>query len=263
MKTLALIALQVSVLFPAVHWYAVRTRYASEGRWELIALVAALVYVFTRAGKRPPFRNLVLPSILTAAWAVGSFFLPPLLATWLAWTAIASTVSVLFLGRALDLHLFSLVSLSLPVLPLFQYHLSYPLRTVVAQLSALLLRFGGVAVSREGACLAFNERLIWVDAPCSGLRMMWSALFLAACLAALHGLGAKRTLLAMACTLVTVISANVLRTTSLFYVEAEFFSAPAWLHPAAGLSIYLLTAVVLLFVVRPQKAESCVASQPS
>ncbi len=250
-KGTLLFGAQLIAFYPAVHWYAVRSRYASEGRWELVALVAAVLLVFAKRVREP--RSLKLPVILTLAWIVSWYCLPPLISTWVAWTALAATASALFLGRALDPHLFCFATLSLPVLPLFQYHLSFPLRSVVAQLSALLLRFTGMPVIHEGACLALDERLIWVDAPCSGLRMMWSALFLAVCLAAMHRHRAGRTAVILVATVVTVIAANVLRTTSLFFIEAELLSAPAWFHPAAGLAVYGLTALALLLVVRTGK----------
>ena len=263
MRPIILLGAQALALFPAIHWYAVHTRYASGDRWELIALVAAALYFAARAhrGARPG--NLVFPAVLTLAWAAGTFLLPPLLATWLAWTALAATISTLFLGRLLDPHLFGLVTLSLPSLPLFQYHLSYPLRAAVAECSAMLLRFGGFTVVREGTCLAFGQRLIWVDAPCSGLRMMWSALLLAICLAALNRLSIRRLSLLLATTLVTVVCANILRTTWLFFVEAEILAAPDWIHPGSGIAVFVMVVAVLFHTARTEKGTPCAATVPS
>ena len=249
-------------MWPAVQWYAARTRHASETRLEVLALFTALVYAWL--GRTRSSIRCLWPAVwLTMAWGLASLCLPALLSTWVAWAAFAASVSALVMQRRFDVHLFGMLSLSLPVLPLFQYHLSYPLRTVVAGLSASFLRFSGFAVGREGACLSLGERLVWIDAPCSGLRMMWAGLFLASVLCAMHQVSALRTLVLFLVTVLAVVLANVLRTASLFFVELELVAVPDWSHSAVGIISYSVITVLLYWLVRPRKEEACVAHSPS
>ena len=257
MKLALIIGIQVVALYPAIHWYAVRTRYASEQRWELLALFAAGLLVAVRRCKAQERSNLALPTILTAAFALSVQVLPSLVSTWIAWAAFAASASVLFLGCRFDAPLFGLLTLSLPVLPVFQYHLSYPLRTLVAQVAAWMLRFVGVSVEREGACLLFENQFIWVDAPCSGLRMLWSALFLGMCLSAALRFSAGRTLRFAISAAVIVVMANILRTTSLFFVEAGLVEVPDWAHAGVGLGSYALAMCLLLVMGTRRKKPSC------
>jgi hypothetical protein len=54
-----------------------------------------------------------------------------------------------------------------------------PLRVIVGVATAFLLQMQGLDVWREGVCLHFGEKLIWIDAPCSGIKMLWFGFFLA------------------------------------------------------------------------------------
>ena len=56
---------------------------------------------------------------------------------------------------------------------------------------------GGAAVERQGVYLRAGGELVMIDAPCSGMRMLWAALLLACCLAALFRLRARSSLLAV------------------------------------------------------------------
>jgi hypothetical protein len=87
-----------------------------------------------------------------------------------------------------------LLSLALPWVATLQFVAGYPLRVVVAMGAEKVLRLMGVLVTREGTDLWYEGVAVGVDAPCSGIRMLWFLLFAAAFLAARFGLrwGADR-----------------------------------------------------------------------
>jgi len=72
----------------------------------------------------------------------------------------------------------ALAYLSLPWLSSFQFFFGYPLRRVVAEGAAFLLKFTGLAVEAEGTGLSFQGASVFVDPPCSGVRMLWAILVL-------------------------------------------------------------------------------------
>jgi hypothetical protein len=95
-------------------------------------------------------------------------------------TALTFTLSVWCFGKTFYVGLWSLLLLSLPSVASLEFFLGYPLRVLVGEATAFLLQMQGLDVWREGVCLHFGEKLIWIDAPCSGIKMLWFGLFLAA-----------------------------------------------------------------------------------
>ena len=74
--------------------------------------------------------------------------------------------------------------LSLPLLASLQFYAGYPLRVVTAEASRWLLA-AGFSAQRSGASLLVDGQLVIVDAPCSGVQMLWLGYF-TACVVALH-----------------------------------------------------------------------------
>ncbi len=89
-------------------------------------------------------------------------------------------------GRALPFA--GLLLLALPLVSSLQYYGGYPLRVLTAELSAWLLQGAGFAAQRSGASMVVNGQLVIVDAPCSGVQMVWMAYFCACSVAVLAGL---------------------------------------------------------------------------
>src|SRR5439155_398904 len=86
-------------------------------------------------------------------------------------------------GRA-SLPLAGLAVLALPLVSSLQFYAGYPLRVLTAQLSTWGLQLAGVAAARSGSAMTVEGRLIVVDAPCSGVQMVWMAYFCACAVAA-------------------------------------------------------------------------------
>jgi len=89
--------------------------------------------------------------------------------------------------------------------------------------------------------------MVEFDAPCSGVNMLRAGLLFTLMGCALLQLGAGRTALAAAGAVVLAGVGNVLRTTSLFYLEVGLLDQPpTWWHEAIGLIAFLLSTAVML-----------------
>ncbi len=186
---------------------------------------------------------------LLMSYAIATLTLPPLLRILPASLAVAYCLhaaahppherpSAAFVG---------LVALALPVVDSLEFFLAWPARFLALQASLGLLRMNGVAVETEGLALRFGDELVEFDAPCSGVRMLWACWFLASALAYLYRLRAGRYALALLAGTAIALASNVLRATSLFYLETGLPETLRfeWLHDAIGVAAFCITAVAL------------------
>ena len=128
------------------------------------------------------------------------------------------------------------------------------MRIISAALAVPLLQAHGLDVARQGTFLLWRDEMIQFDAPCSGVNMLWTGLLLTLVGCVLLRLHPVKVMVAMALSLLLAIACNVLRASSLFYIEAHLIAqAPAWWHKGIGIAAFAVTAVVtlrLLIVLR-------------
>ena len=249
-RILLIVGLQVVAFWDVWRWYVSRAVYSWDQPWGLLAFVAA--FVFLLASKKPLPRqepSLLLPAVLIGVYVGTYFLLPPLGHAIVAFTALATTVSSLRFGRSFHPGLFGLFYLSLPALPTLQFFGGYPLRVVVAELTAPILRIGGFAVVPEGTCLNWAGQLIWIDAPCSGIKMLWVGMFLTFVLVCLYELPILKSALLVLLAFAVIIGANVFRAVALFYIEAGVFEMPSWGHEYAGVISFVLEAAGIVSIL--------------
>ncbi len=227
--------------WPVWRWYAVRMTDGSDDPLGLIALLTA-VWFLPRCGWREilPRRALLVVAAVLAAHVIGFAYAPPLVRGGLAVAALACV-----LPRdptRSPLPRFALLLLSLPVIASLQFYLGFPLRAATAWCAAQLLGAGGYVVSAHGTVLAWAGEEVLVDAPCSGIRMLWTASYLSATLATFHRLPNLRVAQLAQLTAATVFLANLARTIMLFFLETGLWMNPPWAHEAAGLALFLVAA---------------------
>jgi exosortase/archaeosortase family protein len=243
-------------------WYISRAVYSWDQPWGVLALVAAVVFLV--ASRKPwpqTARSLLLPTLLVLLYAAKYLPFGPLARATVTFTALAVTTSSLRFGRSFHAGLFGLVYLSLPALPTLQFFGGYPLRVVVADLTAPILRMCGFAVVSEGTCLNWAGKMIWIDAPCSGIKMLWVGLFLTFVVLCLYELPLRNTLLLLPLVGVVIMAANVFRAVALFYLEAGVLSMPSWGHEYAGVIAFVLEAAGIIGIVLLLRRRSvCVAA---
>jgi exosortase/archaeosortase family protein len=189
-------------------------------------------------------------AILLTVFAVSQAFLPPIIR---AAIAIAATLFCFYVAAFRDRPPFAfwgLVALALPVLPSLQFTLGYPMRVVSAALAVALLRAHGLAVVRQGTFLVWRDQMVQFDVPCSGVNMLWAGLLLTLMGCVLLRLGVFKVMVAVVLSVVLAVASNVLRASSLFYVEAGVIAqAPSWWHDGIGIAAFMLSAVVTLWLL--------------
>ena len=247
---------QQEAFWPVLRWYVLRMTDRSDGAWGLVALATVLACVLSRRKRgRPP--DLVVPTLLILLYAATYHVLPPLLRATIAATCIGCTLSPIAAGRMFDPGISGLLLLSLPVMSSLQFYLGYPLRVAVSIAAVPLLRLSGFAVIREGAALSWEGRLVCIDAPCSGVKMLWAGLYLAFTLIAFRRMAMKDTAKAAAFAFAAIMIGNVVRATALFCVEAGLLRTPDWVHVGIGIVVFSFVCLtVTWFTSKLRPCES-------
>ena len=253
--SLTLIGLQVVSLWPIWQWYGHRLIEGSDEIWGLLALgaVGALLW-----GQRATLRPEPRPTLLLGAGMLT--LLSALTSPWLHLLArgvLGLSALGLLLAAMLDrprsiLPVGALLFLSLPVLSSMQLQLyiGYPLRAFTAWASKGVLAIAGLQVAQSGTALTWMGRTVLVDAPCSGIRMLWVGLLLTAVLSHCGRASPGRYLLNAAAALLIILAGNVLRNSLLFLKEAGILRLPAWTHEGIGLMAFLLTSLLIVGLIR-------------
>ena len=238
--------------WPVWRWYVARMTDGSDEPWGIAALAAALLLTLpTRRmwSLRVDDPLLWAAALLTFAYAAAVPFAPPLVRAALAMAALAcSWVSIAGLRSKLA-PVVVLFALSLPVIASLQFYLGYPLRAITTAGAALTLQPLGFDIERSGTALIWQGRSVLIDAPCSGVRMLWTGAALA-CVVALFrdsvGWRSLATLLLL--TGVAALVANVLRAAALFILETRDSAVPELLHMTVGVATFAVTAIAIVSI---------------
>lgn len=234
--------------WPVWVWYVRRMTDGSDEPWGLAALAAAVTIWFF-GGRREMRPNWTAAAFTVAVYVLAFRVLPDLAKGVLAMSALAALTRT---GRGAAGR-WGLLVLSLPVMATVQFYAGYPLRRLATEGAVFLLRTVGIDVTAAGTVLHWRGELIAVDAPCSGITMLWGGLFLACVLCAWFQTGFAATALSGALAAVIVIAANTLRAAALFIKETGIVALPSWTHE--GIGIVLFAAAALLVSILCQKLE--------
>jgi exosortase/archaeosortase family protein len=162
--------------------------------------------------------------------------------------SMACMISICRLGKPFHAGIWGLFLLSLPLISSIQFFLGYPLRVVAGEAGALLLQMSGFSVIREGTMLNWCGHLISIDAPCSGVKMLWTGLYLALTLSCFYDLKPLKSILVVLFAIIVIMMSNILRATSLFYIEAGVLNLPLWSHTVLGIIIFVLTSAAIVWI---------------
>ena len=199
--------------WPVLQWWGRRVVDDSDEPLGVLALVAGMAFI----GQA---RHRLGTSATALAIALGLILIGRVMASGLP-MLIQGLLLVLALTVSLRLWrlpgVVSLLSLALPWVATLQFVLGYPLRVIVAIGAEAVLRLVGLAVTREGTDLWYQGVAVGVDAPCSGIRMLWFLLFAAAFLSARFRLRWGRTIVLHVIAGGLALLANGVRATVLFF----------------------------------------------
>ena len=233
------LVLLAASLWPTWAWMGRRMLDRSDDPLGLLALAALGVVAWRhhrslRAAPRLGWLALALAGAVVATASQG--VLPPLAAALAALLALAAGLVAFLPWAVASAPVLGLAVLSVPLLASLQFYAGFPLRVVTAEASAWLLRLGH-EVERAGSSLLVDGRLVIVDAPCSGVQMVWFGYFTACCAALFLGRGNRTFLLRLPAVSVLVLGGNIVRNTALVAAEAADAPLRGWVHDAVGLAV--------------------------
>lgn len=250
---LAWLGLMAAALWPHWRWAEARLADGSDDPLGLAALVVLCLAVWRLAPRlrsAPARLWLVLAMLGTVLATAATLAAPPLLAACLAVLALAAGLCAFAPAGTPLLPLAGLSVLALPVVSSMQFYAGFPLRVLTAQLSTWGLQLNGIAAERSGTAMLVEGRLVIVDAPCSGVQMVWMAYFCACTVGWWLGIADRRFLKRLAFVGVIVLAGNVLRNSVLVLLEARRAGVPAALHEGIGLAVLALVCSAVMLVMR-------------
>jgi exosortase/archaeosortase family protein len=248
---LLVFALHAAAFWPVWRWYIARTGDGSDEPWGIAALVTALVMTWPRKMQllQSADRLLLAGALLTLIYVVITPLAPPLLRAASAMAALACTWVCIAGARDKLPAVALLFALSLPIMASVQFYAGFPLRTLAAIGTHQLLTSSGMDITREGTALLWNGKTVLIDAPCSGVRMLWTGATLCGALALMRSAIAWRALIELlACALPVLLLANTLRGAALFLLEIREVPPPAAVHDAVGIATFVLACAGLVGV---------------
>ena len=241
-----LLGISLLVFWPVVNWYGHRLFSLDGEYWSLLALIAAVVLLRRAPNQRPADRIDLRPAVVTLSfYCLSYWFVPPLFRAMFAMLTLGALLTARRGTHDTPVAIWGLLLLALPVVASLQFYLGYPLRVMTGELSILLLKLNGYVVSREGVVLNWGDTLVSIDAPCSGIKMLWTGLFLCLVLAGAYRLKLLPTAYLLSMTLIFVIAGNALRVTSLFYVETGIVPTMRWAHDSIGMLTFVFIAMLV------------------
>jgi len=238
--------------WPVWRWFAARLTDGSDEPWGLAALAAGVACSWPRDRR---FRFVSTDPLvgaaacLTAAYVVLLFTAPPIVRAIAALAAIGCLWVSLANARERAPVVIALFVLSLPLIASLQFYVGYPLRAMTAEGATRLLNAVGFDIARSGTAMTWNGRLVLVDAPCSGVRMLWTASCLACVLAAQRArVRVSQLVLVLTAVIPVVLVANMLRAAALFVLETRFASVSDVVHVTVGVAAFALLGWALFGV---------------
>ncbi len=285
------LALLAAALWPTFWWMGQRMVDGSDDPLGLLALAAlgTLAWVHRRALRAAPRLSWLAAAMAgTLAATAARAHLPDLASALVALLALAAGLVAFLPARVAVAPVLGLSVLSLPLLASLQFYAGYPLRVVTAEASRWLLALMQHDVSRSGTSLLVNGHLVIVDAPCSGVQMVWLGYF-TACVVALYtqhfmqhftqhltqhlsshasrAFDSRTFLTRLPAVSMLVLTANVVRNTLLVAAEASGAHLPGWAHDAVGLLVLAAACggigwVMARSVGRPAPVLAPSAQQP-
>lgn len=249
---LAWLALQAAALWPHWRWAAARVQDGSDDPLGLAALAAWVVWLVRR---EPVLRGSPRPAwlaasvVLTAIATVAHVQLPPLVGAMCAVLALATGLRSVMPSGQPWLPVAGLAVLALPVVSSLQFYAGYPLRLLTAELSTWVLTLAGYAAERSGTAMLVQGRLVIVDAPCSGVQMVWMAYFCACVVAAFRELPDRALLTRLPAVGLLVLAGNVLRNSVLVALEASQAGVSESVHQGIGLAVLVGVCAAVVTVM--------------
>jgi len=237
-----------------MHWYYGRMNDGSDNNWGWFALLMVLVISYFKWAQKEKERrvkfNYLVINFLVFCYFMAMLFSVPMLLQSVILALIVAIALCYFNGlKRLNLGIVGLMILSLPLFASLDFYCGYPLRLLIGRIGLWFISLQGLNVSLEGVNFVFANKVILIDGPCSGIKMMWMASFLVFSFVAHFEFSARQSLKLSVMACITVLIANVLRVSALFYLESGLLAELKWMHELVGLVCYGVAIATILFFV--------------
>jgi len=246
MKRIDILLLQLCFL-PSYVWYMKRMQMGGEEALSALLVPVCLIiaYLYRKENTNVHTNkdnNIALCGVVVyiLCWLIG---VPAMIKA-----SVAITVLLFYFKLLPHFGISALAYLSLPWLSSFQYFFGFPLRRFVAEAGALLLNVFGLSVEAQGTGLSFNGAEVFVDPPCSGVRMILAILVLTALAAVVFQCSWKKGIWFGVLALLMAVLGNVVRAVILFFPESYLVEWPGWTHEGVGLLVYTIVCLVLIWL---------------
>ncbi len=243
---------QIAAFWNVWQWMIARFASSGEAMWEILPLIAAVLLAWRSRSVNSHIAPtaLIFAAVFLVAYGASFLVAPPLIRSVFALISLTFILSSWRFDKLFHFGIFVLLLLSLPIADSLNFFLGYPMRVIVGEAVQFLLNGQGLDVYREGVSLNFGDKLIWIDAPCSGIKMLWFGTFLATFLSCLFNLGPIRILAVLGMTFVAVLLGNIMRASALFYIEAGLIETWEWMHSGIGVMAFAFTSLLIVFIVK-------------
>lgn len=237
---------QLVAYWPVWHWYVQRMLDGSDEPWGILAFITA-IFLVVRKGtwNAPSTLTMMICTVIATFYTISFGYVPSLFRGVLMILALSFSVSSICYGRTVHAGIVGLLLLSLPLIASLQFYGGFPIRVITAFLSSQILNLVGYEVVPQGTLLYWLGEVIAVDAPCAGIKMMWTGLYLNFTLATWQNLGFVATWLSCSFTLFAVFIGNIFRATLLFFTESGLINAPEIAHQAIGIIVFAMVALLV------------------
>lgn len=246
-------------------WYFERTS-SNSGEYRAFVAVVTLAALFAIGRKRNERQdNLINGSLIAIVSVLGAYVIsllwaPNLIQFWFATCALAILMwSNCDSGRRNLVGFVGLAILSSPLFASMEFFVGYPLRSFAAVASSWLLNSVGMKVTVYGTMFFIDGRMIGVDAPCSGIKLLWAGLYLCFLLCCLRRLTFLDSIFLAIISIVMVILMNTVRVAALVPLELSKLNGadiPDLAHPSAGITALAVLIVIVSFVACRLKGDS-------
>ena len=249
------LALLTVALWPTWWWMGQRMVDGSDDPLGILALGALALVLWTHRKQLRTAPHLGLQAIALTGTVLTTALhnqLPDLLVALIGILSLAAGLLAFLPARVSSAPVWGLSVLALPLLASLQFYAGFPLRVLTAEVSRWLLSLGFIA-ERTGSSLVVDGQLIIVDAPCSGVQMVWLGYFTACAVALATQRSNRAFLLRLPIVGTLVLLGNVLRNTVLVAVQASGNHLPAWGHDAVGLVVLALVCSGIAWAIAGQE----------
>lgn len=249
------LALLAAALLPTWAWMARRMVDGSDDPLGLLALAVLAWLVWTCRKQLLPAPRLAWLALALCGVTLATAALevvPPLLGSLVALAALGCGLAAFLPARVASAPVLGLAALSLPWIASLQFYAGYPLRALTAEASRWLLA-PFFLVERSGTALRVDGQLVIVDAPCSGVQLLWFGYFTACAVALYTGRGNRSFLARLPAVSALVLAGNILRNALLVGLEAAGSAAGRWGHEAIGLALLAAVCCAIAWVMREEE----------